>query len=223
MKLIFNEIQWNEWKRAPYFQLYTKMIPTGFNICVDLDVTKMYGYFKEKGYKFAIGYRYIVMKLINEREYFRIAYKDGKLGYYNYLLPSYANFHEDDQTTSVMWVDWENSFKTFYQNYVEEEQKYKVVHGLVAKPEMPPENGCMVGVLPWTSFTSYAPVPYTSPTQFFPIIQAGKFKRLDEKILMPFSITVHHAVVDGYQVSEYLEKLQEIMNRPEEWTQENMS
>ncbi len=34
---------------------------------------------------------------------------------------------------------------------------------------------------------------------------------------MPFSITVAHAVVDGYQVSEYLEALQEAINTPEVW------
>ncbi len=217
MKLEFKEINLNEWKRTPYFELYTKMIPTGFNICVDLDVTKMRGYFKEKGYKFAIGYRYIVMKLINEREYFRIAYKDGRLGHYNYLNPSYANFHEDDQTTSIMWVDYEESFEAFYKQYMKEDKMYKDIHGIVAKPAMPPENNCMVGVLPWTSFNSYSPVPYAAPTQFFPVLQAGKFKMIDEKILMPFSITVSHAVVDGYQVSEYLEQLQELMNTPEKW------
>lgn len=218
MRLEFCEINMSEWKRAPYFQLYTKMIPTGFNICVDLDVTKMYDYFKEKGYKFAVGYRYITMKLINEKAYFRIAYKDGKLGYYNYLTPTYANFHKDDESTSVMWVDYDPSFSVFNKHYLEEEEKYKEVHGLIAKPQMPPENGCMVGVLPWTSFTSYSPVPYGTGTQFFPVLQSGKFKKVEGKVLMPFAMMVHHAVVDGYQVSSYLEALQEAMNQPEEWT-----
>ena len=217
MKLEFKKINLNEWKRAPYFKLYTEMIPTGFNLCVELDVSKMYAYFKEKGYKFAVGYRYITMKLINEREAFRIAYKDGELGYYNYLIPSYANFHKDDQTTSIMWVDYNESFEAFNKSYLEEEQKYRSVHGIVAKPMMPPENSCMIGVLPWTTFTSYSPVPYAGPTQFFPIIQAGKFKKIEDKVMMPFSITVHHGVVDGYQVSEYLEALQKAMDTPESW------
>lgn len=217
LKQEFYEIDLNKWVRAPQFTLYTKMIPTGFNLCVDLDVTRMYTYFKEKGYKFAVGYRYITIKLINERDYFRVAYKDGKLGYYNHLVPTYVNFHEDDKSTSVMWVDYEESFEAFNKQYLEEEAKYKDVHGLVAKPEMPPENGCMVGILPWISFNSYSPVPYAMGTQFFPILESGKFKKEDGKILMPFSITVHHAVADGYHVSSYLEELQATMNKPEEW------
>ena len=116
-----------------------------------------------------------------------------------------------------MWVDYEESFKAFYKQYMKEDKAYKDIHGIVAKPAMPPENGCMVGVLPWTSFNGYSPIPYAEPTQFFPVLQAGKFKRVDEKVLMPFSITVSHAVVDGYQVSEYLEQLQELMSMPEKW------
>lgn len=217
MELEFREIDLKEWKRAPYFELYTKMIPTGFNLCIDLDVTKMYAYFKRKGYRFAIGYRYITMKLINERECFRISYRNGKLGYYNYLTPTYANFHKEDESTSIMWVDYEESFEVFNKAYLEEDAQYKEVQGIVAKPQMPPENGCIVGVLPWTSFSSYSPTPYAPPTQFFPVLQAGKFKKEDDKVLMPFSITVAHAVVDGYQVSEYLEALQEAINAPELW------
>lgn len=216
MKSGFNPIHLSEWKRLPYFKLYTEMIPTGFNICVDLDVTRIYAYFHERGWKFAIGYRYITMKLINEREYFKIAYKDEKLGYYDYLIPSYVNFHKDDQTTSVMWVDYRELFKDFMQYYLEEEEKYKEVHSIVAKSEMPPENSCMVGVLPWTSFISYSPIPYSAPTQFFPVLQSGKFKKVGGKVFMPFSITVSHAVADGYQVSEYLEQLQTAMNMPEQ-------
>ena len=157
------------------------------------------------------------MKLINERKYFRISYRNGKLGYYNYLMPIYANFHKDDESTSIMWVDYEESFEAFNKAYLEEDAQCKDVHGMMAKPQMPPENSCMVGVLPWTSFSSYSPTPYAAPTQFFPVLQAGKFKKEGGQVLMPFSITVAHAVVDGYQVSEYLEALQEAINAPEVW------
>ncbi|WP_242966899.1 CatA-like O-acetyltransferase [Desulfosporosinus sp. FKA] len=34
---------------------------------------------------------------------------------------------------------------------------------------------------------------------------------------MPLSITVHHAVADGYHVGFFLKKFQENMNYPEEW------
>ena len=219
MNIEFIEINMEKWARAPFFELYNKMIPTGFNVCVDLDVTKTYEYFKERGYKYAAGYRYIIMKLINHKAYFRIAIKDGKLGYYNHLVPSYVNFHKDDQTTSVMWVDYEEDFQTFYKQYIEEEKKYKDVHGMLAKPGIPPENSCMVGVLPWTSFTSYSPIPYASSTQYFPVLQSGKFKIVEGKRMMPFSMTVHHAVVDGYQVSQYLDELQAALNAPETWAE----
>ncbi len=89
MKIEFTEIDLEKWPRTPYFKLYTQMIPTGFTTCVELDITKMHTYFKKEGYKFGAGFRYITLKVLNkkENENFRIALKDGKLGYYNHLLP----------------------------------------------------------------------------------------------------------------------------------------
>jgi len=219
MKIEFTEIDFEKWSRTPYFKLYTQMIPTGFTTCVDLDITKMRAYFKEKGYKFGVGYRYITLKVLNSKETtnFRIAMKGGKLGYYNHLVPSFTNFHEDDKTSSVMWTDYDEDFKTFYNNYIEETEKYKDVHGILAKPGLPPENACMVGALPWISFTSYSPVPYAQSNLYFPVIETGKPKFSDGKELMPFSIMVHHAVADGYNVAQFLDELQEQMNKPEEW------
>ena len=219
MKTEFTEIDLEKWARTPYFKLYTQMIPTGFTTCVNLDITRMHGHFKEKGLKFGAGFRYITLKVLNgrENEDFRVAMKDGRLGHYNHLLPSFTNFHDDDKTSSVMWTDYDDDFTTFYSGYMEEERKYRDVHGILAKPGLPPENACMIGVLPWISFTSYSPVPYAQSGQYFPVIETGKFKSSGGKILMPFSIMVHHAVADGYNVAHFLDELQEEINRPEEW------
>ncbi|MDD6024872.1 MAG: CatA-like O-acetyltransferase [Oscillospiraceae bacterium] len=42
--------------------------------------------------------------------------------------------------------------------------------------------------------------------------EAGKFYGEGDRILMPFSITCHHAATDGYHVNSFLESLQQDMN-----------
>ena len=39
--------------------------------------------------------------------------------------------------------------------------------------------------------------------------------------IMPVSITVHHAIADGYHVGLFLDKFQEYMNYPEKWMKQN--
>lgn len=50
-----------------------------------------------------------------------------------------------------------------------------------------------------------------------PILQGRNFFEKDNMKIMPFSITVHHTVADGYHVGLFLDKFQEYMNSPEIW------
>lgn len=215
----FHSIDIKTWPRSQYFYYFTKMLPTGFNLNAEIDVTAAYYALKKQNKKFFPAYLFLTTKLINKEPYFKIAYQNEQLGYYEVLNPSYACFHEDDQTMSNMWTVYDEDFNTFYNNYIEDQKQYGKNHGILAKPEMPPANSFMVGVIPWISFKSYSPIPFGfgEITNFFPILEAGKFYEKDNKLLMPLSMTVHHAIADGYQVSAFFNALQVEMNYPENW------
>jgi len=217
MNTQFHLIDFETWDRRQYFYYFTEMLLTGFNLCVEVDITETYQKIKKMGKKFFPAYLYLAAKLISEQPEFRIAKTDEQLGCYQVLHPSYACFHEDDKTMSNMWTEYSPDFETFYQNYINDQEQYSGNHGILAKPELPPPNTLMVGMLPWTQFTSYSPVPYGKADYYFPILQAGRFFEKDGRKMMPFSITVHHAVADGYHVGLFLEKFQECMNHPDQW------
>lgn len=215
----FHSIDIKTWPRSQYFYYFTKMLPTGFNLNVEIDVTTTYKMLKSQGKKFFPAYLYLTTKLINKEQNFRVAYQDKQLGYYEELNPSYTCFHEDDQTMSNMWTVYDEDFNIFYNNYIKDQKQYGQNHGILAKPEVPPANSYMVGVIPWLSFKSYSPVPFGfgESTNFFPILEAGKFYEKDNRLLMPLSMTVHHAIADGYQVSSFFNELQAEMNHPKNW------
>lgn len=213
----FNKINLDEWNRSQYFYYFTKMLPTGYSISVNIDITNTYNMIKRLGKKFFPAYLYVSSRVISEHEEFRIANLDNELGYYEVLHPSYSTFHNDDKTISSMWTEYSSDFEKFYNNYMEDQDKYANNHGIMAKPEMPPQNSCMIGMLPWIEFSSYTPVSYAPMNSFFPVIQAGKFFEKDGRKMMPLSISVHHAVADGYNVGLFLEDFQRYMNYPEDW------
>jgi chloramphenicol O-acetyltransferase len=217
MNTQFHPIDFESWDRRPYFYYFTEMLPTGFNLNVEIDITESYRQIKAAGKKFFPAYLYLAAKLISEQPEFRITKTDEQLGCYEVLHPSYACFHDDDKTMSSMWTEYTPNFETFYQNYMNDQEQYSGNHGILAKPELPPPNSFMVGMLPWTQFSSYSPIPYSKADYYFPVMQAGRFFEKNGRKMMPFSITVHHAVVDGYHVGLFLEKFQESMNHPEQW------
>lgn len=213
----WHPIDFESWDRRQYYYYFTEMLPTGFNLSVEADITETYDLIKKFGKKFFPAYLYLSSKLIIEQPEFRIAKINDQLGYYEVLHPSYACFHDDDKTMSNMWTEYTSDFEIFYQNYLEDQAQYAGNHGILAKPELPPPNNYMVGMLPWTQFTSYSPIPYSKSEYYFPILQAGQFFEKNGRKMMPFSITVHHAVADGYHVGLFLEKFQNAMNHPDQW------
>lgn len=213
----FYPLDFDNWDRKRYFYYFTKMLPTGYSLSVEVDITKTYDLLKKTRKKFFPTYLYLASRLITEQQEFRIAQIDSQLGYYDVLHPSYACFHEDDKTISNMWTEYHADYEQFYYNYLNDQKQYANNHGILAKPDMPPANNFMIGMLPWTQFTSYAPIPYKNADYYFPVLQAGKFFERDDKKMMPLSISVHHAVADGYHVGLFLEKFQKGMSHPEEW------
>ena len=48
-----------------------------------------------------------------------------------------------------------------------------------------------------------------------PKIAFGKFVKVNERTLMPFSVEVHHALMDGLHVGRYVRRLEEALREPE--------
>lgn len=219
MNTEFHPIDFDNWDRQQFFYYFTKMMPTAYSISVEVDITKTFQFVKENRMKFFPVYMHLIARLITEQQEFRMAKKENQFGYYDVLHPSYACFHEDDKTISNMWTEYNPDFKVFYKNYMEDQRKYADNHSILAKPDMPPENNFMVGMLPWIEFKHYSPIPFGNWDYYFPVLEGGKFFDKDGKKLMPFSITIHHAVADGYHVGLFLEKFRYGMEHPEDWIQ----
>src|SRR5882724_5081525 len=48
-----------------------------------------------------------------------------------------------------------------------------------------------------------------------PKVAFGKFERQNERVLLPFSVEVHHALMDGFHMGQYLTLLEELIKTPE--------
>ena len=76
----------------------------------------------------------------------------------------------------------------------------------------PPENAYTVSAVPWIDLKHLAVHSYENKPYFFPSIEAGKYHEEKDRMIMPLSITCHHATTDGYHVSEFLKDLQQDMD-----------
>jgi len=205
------------WSRRDYFYYFTKMMPTGFTLNVDIDVTATKEWLAARDLKFNAAYLYLVSKVIAQTPEFRIGRtEEGQLIRYEVLHPSYSVMHTDDHSISSLWTAYDPDFQQFHCNYLADLATYGDQRTPMPKA---PQSGnvYMIGSIPWTHFTSYTPLPFTPLNTYFPIIQAGKYELEAKRWQMPLSVTIHHAVADGYHVSQFLEQVQLAFDHPEVW------
>ena len=218
MNTEFIPLNFAAWPRAEQFYYFSKMAPTGYSLTVQLDVTHLRSVLKNAGLKFFPAYLWLVTKHLNEQPEFKIAEKDGQLGYYETLTPLYASFHEDDRTFSLMWTPYDEDFRTFHRAYLENQTQFGGNHGILSqKGTLPPANAYTVSCVPWIGFQSFSVHSYENKPYYFPSVEAGKFNETDGRTVMPLSLTCHHATTDGCHVARFLEEIQADMDSFEKY------
>ncbi len=213
----FTPIDVTTWPRGEEFYYFSKLAPTGYSICVNMNVSRLRADLKARGKKFYPAYLYLVTRVINLLPEFRTAIKDEMVGFYQMLTPLYACFHEENKTISLMWTEYNESFSAFHQAYLEDAAAYGGRLGLLSKPGLPPENSYIVSCIPWIHFNSFSLHSYEKKDYFLPSIEAGKFEEKDGTTLMPLSITAHHAATDGYHLTIFIQELQRLMDQTDIW------
>lgn len=209
---MFTPIDFDTWSRREMFYYFSKMAPTGYSLTVNVDVTNLRKTVKEAGLKFFPAYLWLVTRCLNEQPEFKCAIKDGQVGYFDTLTPLYATMHPETRTISLMWTEYSESFREFHQRYAENQRKYGDHHGVLSRPELPPENAYTVSCVPWVNFTHFSVHSYENKAYFFPSVEAGQMVEIGGKWSMPLSLTCHHATTDGWHVHRFLERLQKDMD-----------
>lgn len=214
----FTPIDVQTWPRGEMFYYFSQMAPTGYSLTVDIDITHLLQTVKSRDIKFFPAYLWLITKNLNRQIEFKVAVKDGQLGYYDSLTPLYAHFHNDDKTFSLMWTEYSDDFKIFYNVYLENQKNYGNNHGVLAqKHTVPPPNAYTVSAIPWVEFKSFAVHSYENKPYYFPSVEAGKYFEQAGKMLMPLSLTCHHATTDGWHIDLFLKDLQDDMNNFEKY------
>lgn len=107
-------------------------------------------------------------------------------------------------------TEFREDFEGFYRVYLDNQARFGDNHGVLCQNHAaPPENAYTVSCVPWISFRGFSVHSYGDKPYYFPSVEAGRYYERGGKILMPMSITCHHASTDGYHVKCFLEAFQE--------------
>jgi chloramphenicol O-acetyltransferase type A len=202
------------WSRRDLFEFFLSYDNPYFNICTRLDITNLLAFLRSRPeLSVSLAYHYFALRVGNEIEPFRYRLRDGQViihevihGGTTVLLPN--------ESFTFAYFDYDENFERFMlaaQRSVSEAQA-----GNSFTPTAN-DNTIYFTTLPWLSFTSFAHARNWGREDSVPRIAFGKFVKENERTLLPFSVEVHHALMDGLHVGRFVNRLQEALATPEDY------
>jgi len=198
------------WKRKEHFEFFQRFEEPFFGVTAEMDCTKAHEVCKARDCSFFLYYLYKSLLAANFIEPFRYRILDGKVWVYDQVNAS-PTINRPDGTFGFAYMNFEQDFEVFKVNAKIEMDRVQNSKGL--EPAIAGENVIHYSSLPWIKFTAVSHARSFSFKDSIPKITFGKMTETGGRKLMPVSIHVHHALMDGWDVGQYLEHFQEKMNQ----------
>ncbi|MGH1362773.1 MAG: CatA-like O-acetyltransferase [Calditrichia bacterium] len=203
-----------KWKRREHFHLFKQYDNPFFNMCAEVDISKTITYTQAHELSFFITLLYLSTLVTNEIENFRYRLEEDRVRIYETIHPS-STVLNTDETFSFSYFNYQPGFRAFHTDSMQILKRFKEGHSNV-NPEVDRHDLIHYSVIPWVRFTSFSHARRFDETDSIPKIVMGKYESDGLKIMMPVSVEVHHSLMDGLHVGRYFERLQSLLNNPEE-------
>lgn len=201
------EIDLTTWKRTMHYQIFRNSVQPQYCVSYELDITNFLKKIKDRGYSFTFSMVFAVTKCANEIEEFRCRFVDGKPVIYDKINTSFTYLDKGSELFKVVNVEMQETLEDYVAlaaDTVKNQKEYFT---------RPMGNDIyQFSSLPWISYTHISHTESGKKDNATPMIDWGKYFIRDEKVMLPFSVQVHHSFVDGIHIGQLTESLQNYLN-----------
>ena len=204
------EFDIEDWNRNAQYQFFKTYEDPFFNITANLEISNLHKYCKQHQLSFSLACMYVALKCANEITEFKLRFKNDKV----YIFESVnigSTVLNDDLTFSFCDFKFHKAMQEFDAKgkKVLENHKKGIVFG--AQEDQLGIIHC--STIPWVSFTGFKHARKgDESSRGIPKFVFGKLFDDNEIRKIPFSVEVHHALMDGYHVGLLYEKMQKFIN-----------
>jgi chloramphenicol O-acetyltransferase type A len=205
------KINLETWPRREIFSFYNSFSNPHFNMCANVDLTEIYPVIKQRGISFNLAVVYLLARTANHIPDFRYRIHGDSVVEYKVVHPSSTIMTEED-LFSFCTFEYAEDFSDFATKAVDRISYVK------ENPAVKKDSGddlLFMTAIPWVTFTSFMHPLHLNPPDSVPRFAWGKFYLEGERIKMPLSVQVHHALMDGIHIGRFYEKLQFFLDHPE--------
>ena len=202
----FKIIDVDSWNRKKTFQYFMDFELPYFNIIANVDVTELKAHCKENDLSFFLSSLFCSSKTIQRIEEFRYRWQNDQLICYD-TVEAGSTVLLEDNTFGFCYFPPTDSLAEF--NRIGEQLLKEIREKNHFEPKDGADDVIHYSVLPWIEFTSVQHARRTTRADTIPKIVFGKHFEKDGRFVMPVSVEVNHAMMDGYHVARYFEIFQQ--------------
>ncbi|MCP2026260.1 chloramphenicol O-acetyltransferase type A [Flavobacterium sp. HSC-32F16] len=199
------------WNRKEHFEHFSRMEEPFFGATVEIDCTKAYQTAKELKASFFIFYLHKTLTAVNSVENFKYRISEGKI-YIHDRIDASATIGRADGTFGFSLIEYNPDFRIFEKNALAEIERIQNTTGLFTR-SFDDDNLIHFSAIPWLNFTSLSHArSYTFPDSC-PKISFGKMITSESgKRTIAMSVHVHHALMDGLHLGQFVDCFEQTMN-----------
>ncbi|MBR4458992.1 MAG: chloramphenicol acetyltransferase [Clostridia bacterium] len=203
-------IDMDAYYRKGVFRHFSEDCKCSTSMTARVDVTELEIRSKETGTRFYLNFLYILTKVLNSRDDYRMGYlwQTDQLICYERIHPTQYVFHEDTETCTPVYTTWNEDYETFYAGALEDVERAKRTREYLLDAANHP-NWFDASFIPWLSYDAMHIELPDGYLYFSPIVNWGKYRRENDRLMMPVSVRLNHAVADGYLVAKVFRLLEQ--------------
>lgn len=198
------------WERREHFNFFRNFDEPFYGVCVSVDCTEAYRFAKENKISFFLYSLYQCLTAAKQVEPFKYRMEGDEVFIYD-QIDAGSTIARPNGTFGYGHILYADDLETFLAGANEEVKRVQTSTDLIRTTA---SNIIRFSSLPWIDFTSISHARMFSFKDSVPSISFGKITGNNGKRTMPMSVHVHHAVVDGRHIGQYIDCLQGLLNKP---------
>jgi chloramphenicol O-acetyltransferase type A len=203
------------WPRTAVFHFFRNFTEPFHGVCVRLDCTAAFKFAKDEALSVFLTLVHCSLAAAHEVENFRTRIVDGEVWEYECIDGGSAVGRPNGTIGFAFYLFHESIVEFVRQSSAE----VKRVGNRTDIERYPHPNLIRFSTLPWLDFTSISHARNFEFEDSAPRITFGKITESGGRRTLPVSIHVHHGLVDGSHVAEFVERLQSHFDDPRGATQ----
>ena len=208
----YRVIDKEKYYRSLVFRHFTEDCKCSASMTARIDVIDLVEHSKRTGTKFYINFLYLLSKVLNSRDDYRMdyLYNSDELICYDVINPCHYVFHEDTETCTTVHSRYCEDYSIFYKNALADMEDAKKNRDFEFDDKKYP-NWFDASYISWLSYDSLNIELPDGYLYFPPIVNWGKYREEYGHLMMPVTVRLNHAIADGFLVANVYRQLEKEM------------